>query len=217
MNMESTHKHYLPAAGSDWLLPFYDPFTRLLGVEKAHRRLIEQAQLRPGLRVLEIGTGTGNLALLAKRLYPEAEVAGLDPDPKALARARRKAHRKGWAVSFDQGFSEDLPYPDGSFDRVLSSFMLHHVGAEARTGTLREVRRVLSPTGSLHLADFVGTPRSPHAMLRGLHQPGHVPSGHAGDPILAIMHGAGFRNPEEVERRTTLVGTVAFYRAGADA
>lgn len=217
MNTETTHKHYLSAAGSDWLLPFYDPFTRLLGVQKVHRRLIEQAQLGSGLRVLEIGTGTGNLALLAKRLYPEAEIVGFDPDPKALARARRKALHKGWDVRFEQGFAEDLPYPDGSFDRVFSSFMLHHVSADARTDTLRQVRRVLSPTGSLHLADFVGAPRSPHAILRGLHQPGHVHAVEEGDPNLAIMREAGFQNPEEAERLTTLIGRVAFYRASVAA
>jgi ubiquinone/menaquinone biosynthesis C-methylase UbiE len=217
MNTETTHKHYLPAAGSDWLLPFYDPFTRLLGVEKVHRLLIEQAQLGPGLRVLEIGSGTGNLALLAKRLYPDATIVGIDPDPRALARARRKALRKAWDVSFDEGFSENLPYPNGSFDRVLSSFMLHHVSADSRIETLRQARRVLSPTGTLHLADFVGAPRSAHAISRVLHEPGHVHADEEGDPILAIMRGAGFQDPEGVKLLTTLVGRVAFYRASVAA
>ena len=123
---------YLPAAGSDWLLPFYDPFTRLFGIEAVHRQLIEQAGISPGDRVLEIGCGTGNLSILAKRLQPAAEVIGIDPDPKALSRARRKAKRAGQAVAFDRGFSEELPYPDGSFDKVLSAFMFHHLPPDTK-------------------------------------------------------------------------------------
>ena len=118
--MAETPRTYLPAAGHDWLLPLYDPVVKLLGSESAHRQLLEQAGIRPGHRVLEIGCGTGNLALLVKRLQPGAEVVGLDPDPKALARARRKAEREVLSVQLDRRFADMLPYPDGSFERVLS-------------------------------------------------------------------------------------------------
>jgi ubiquinone/menaquinone biosynthesis C-methylase UbiE len=109
--MHTTRKTYLPAAGKDSLLCFYDLFTKLLGVEVVHRKLIRQATIRPDHRVLEIGCGTGNLAILAKSLNPAAEVIGIDPDPKALARARRKAQQRGAALQFDSGFSEELPIP----------------------------------------------------------------------------------------------------------
>jgi 2-polyprenyl-3-methyl-5-hydroxy-6-metoxy-1,4-benzoquinol methylase len=66
--MHATRKAYLPAAGKDRLLPFCDPLTKLLGVEASHRMIINQATVSPGLRVLEIGCGTGNLAILIKRL-----------------------------------------------------------------------------------------------------------------------------------------------------
>src|SRR5262245_62162845 len=134
---------YVPAAHYDWLLPLYDVFTRLIGSEAAHRQLVDQADIEPGRHVLDIGCGTGNLTLLAKRLHPRAEVVGLDPDPKALARARRKAEERALSVRFDCGFSEELPYAEASFDRVLSAFMLHHLALEAKEKTLREVRRVL--------------------------------------------------------------------------
>jgi ubiquinone/menaquinone biosynthesis C-methylase UbiE len=94
-----------------------------------------------------------------KRLHPEAEVVGLDPDPKALARARRKTEAAGVAIRFDAGFANELPYPDASFDRVFSSLMFHHLEREAKLATLRELRRVIAPSGSLHLLDF-GPPRS---------------------------------------------------------
>ncbi|MBI2534814.1 MAG: class I SAM-dependent methyltransferase, partial [Deltaproteobacteria bacterium] len=64
--MEETQRIYLPAAGHDWLLPLYDPFTKLLGIESVHRELLAQADIKPGQRILEIGCGTGNLTILAK-------------------------------------------------------------------------------------------------------------------------------------------------------
>jgi len=84
--MMGSSRTYLPAAGHDWSLPLYDPIVKLLGGDAARRALLEQAALRPGQRVLDVGCGTGTLATLIKQLYPDVEVVGLDPDPKALAR-----------------------------------------------------------------------------------------------------------------------------------
>jgi ubiquinone/menaquinone biosynthesis C-methylase UbiE len=152
--MGRIEKAYLSAAGRDWALPFYDPFLKLLGVDKARNSLLDQAALQPNHRVLDIGCGTGTMAISIKRLYPDVEVVGLDPDPKALLRARNKAKRSEVSIKFDQGFSNDLPYANATFDRVLSSFMFHHLGAKEKAATLREVRRVLRPSGSVHLLDF---------------------------------------------------------------
>jgi len=169
--MRTTRKTYLSAAGKDWLLPFYDPFTRLLGIEAVHNKLIRQAAIRPGHRILEIGCGTGNLAILAKKLNPATEIVGIDPDPKALARARQKAQQSKAILQFDSGFSEELPYPDASFDRVLSAFMLHHVKPERKPLALREAFRLLKPDGSLHLVDLKeGQHRA--GGIHGFHAPG---------------------------------------------
>ncbi len=147
---------FLPGMRHAWLLPFYDPLTRLAGIGAVHRRLLEQAGLRPGQRVLEIGCGTGNLLLAAKRAQPTAVVIGLDPDLTALARAHRKARRRGLTVQLDRGHADELPYADDSVDVVLSAFMLHHVPAGEREAAVREVRRVLRPGGALHLVDVGG-------------------------------------------------------------
>jgi ubiquinone/menaquinone biosynthesis C-methylase UbiE len=142
---------YLPAMGHAPLF-LYRPVTRLLRIRRAHRRLIDQAGIEPGMRVLEIGCGPGDLTLLAKRTQPAALVTGLDPDPKALAMAARKAAPH--EIQFDRGFAQNLPYLDDTFDRVLSAFMYHHVPAPDRAAMLSEVRRVLAPGGRLHLVDF---------------------------------------------------------------
>lgn len=152
---ERTHEHR-PAMGLGWMLPLYDPLTRVLGIPSVHRRLLERADVRAGHRVLDIGCGTGALTLLAKQTEPAAGVVGLDPDPAALSRARAKARSRSLDVHFDVGSSGSLPYPDGSMDRVLSAFMVHHLLGDELVRTLAEVRRVLRPEGSLHVVDFGG-------------------------------------------------------------
>jgi ubiquinone/menaquinone biosynthesis C-methylase UbiE len=205
------HRHqehdYLPAMGKDWLLPFYDTFTWLLGVPRIHRRLVELAAIEPGHRVLEIGCGPGGLVLRAQRMHPDAEIVGLDPDPLALAKARRKAERAGRPVRFDQGRAGELPYPDESFDRVLSSFMFHHLDDAEKRRALAEVRRVLRPGGQLHLVDVAGHHAGAfaHRMQRDERLRDNV-----GDGIPDRMREAGFADVHTGERgrlRTT------FYRA----
>ncbi len=95
-----------------------------------------------------------SISTLIKRLHPDVEVVGIDPDPKALARARRKASKAAVFIQFDQGFGDDLPYAESSFDRVFSSFMFHHLPSDEKGRTLRAVRRVLKPGGGFHMLDF---------------------------------------------------------------
>ena len=93
--MTEQARTFLPAAGKDWLLPFYDPVVKLLGGDAARQTLVEQADLRAGQRLLEVGCGTGTLMLMIKRDQKNVEVVGIDPDPKALKRARDKGAQAG--------------------------------------------------------------------------------------------------------------------------
>ena len=87
----TAHKHdYIPAFGRDALLPFYDLLTRALGMGRVYDALVAQAELSDGLRVLEIGCGTGNVTVRAKRAAPRADVVGSDPDPLALTGRNEK-------------------------------------------------------------------------------------------------------------------------------
>jgi len=211
--MPRAQRTYIPAAGRDWLLPFYDPFVKLMGAESAHRQLIDQAHLQPGQRILEIGCGTGNVTILVKTLYPAIEVVGLDPDPKALDRARRKADRQRVSVELDRGFSNELHYPDESYDRVLSAFMFHHLKRDEKKQSLLEIRRVLRPGGSLHLLDFGGAhDRSEGFLAHLLHRSEHVRD-NSGDTILTLMREAGFADPTEVAQQRTIFGRIFYYHA----
>jgi ubiquinone/menaquinone biosynthesis C-methylase UbiE len=217
MNIANTPRTYLPAAGRDCALPFYDPLLKLLGADKARRPLLDQAELRPNQRVLDIGCGTGTLVVLTKRLYPEVEIVGLDPDPKALTRAKNKAQRAGTAARFDQGFSDELPYSDGSFDRVFSSLMFHHLKGEEKGKTLKEIRRVLAPRGSLHLMDFV----QPEANATGLRAHLHHASAHLKENensrIITLIAESGLSNAQKIADATIFFGflQVGYYRAFA--
>jgi ubiquinone/menaquinone biosynthesis C-methylase UbiE len=188
--MQESQRTYLPAAGRDWTLPFYDPLVKLLGGDVARQTLLDQATLSSTHRVLDIGCGTGTMLMLMKRLYPLVDVVGLDPDPKALTRARKKAARAGASIRLDQGFADELPYPDASFDRVVSSFMFHHLRTQDRQKTLSEVRRVLKPGGSLHLLDFKGAEAQEGGWLtRWIHSSHRLKDNSAGR-ILTLMHNA---------------------------
>lgn len=212
--IKDVQRTYLPAAGRDWALPFYDPFVKLVGGEKTRKTLLDQAALQPMHRVLDIGCGTGTLATLIKRRYPDATVVGLDPDPKALARARKKAERAGVSIQFDQGFADELPYPDTSFDRVFSSMMFHHLQPEHKEKTLREIKRVLAPGGSLHLLDFSEDEGHSHGLAHWFHSSDRMKD-NSENRILTLMRQAGFISAKKVMEDSQLFGIMrtAYYQA----
>ena len=215
--MSHTHGSYVPAAGRHWALPFYDLIAKVMGADGARARLVEQASCGPGDRVLEIGCGTGSLLLMLKRAQPAAEVTGLDPDPAALAVARRKAGRAGVALRLDPGFSERLPYPDGAFDRVVSSLMFHHLSRPVKEQTLREVRRVLGPGGRFHMVDFDGPRDGGHGFLARRLHPDSVLGDNRPERVLELLGAAGLASAAVVGDRAGRLGRVVFYRASAPA
>jgi ubiquinone/menaquinone biosynthesis C-methylase UbiE len=207
---------FLPGMSRNWLLPLYDPLTHLLGIRRVHRRLLDQAGVRPGQRVLEIGCGTGNLLLAAKRSQPAATVVGVDPDLTALARASRKARRRRLAVQLDRGYADELPYADDSVDVVLSSFMLHHVPADRREPAMREVRRVLRPGRALHLVDIDAEAAPADGWIARRAHRHQLSQENADGGIPDLLRRAGFidvnENGSDVRRH---VGRFTFYRAVA--
>jgi ubiquinone/menaquinone biosynthesis C-methylase UbiE len=209
--LQKGERRFLPAAGKDWLLPFYDPFLRLAGGGAIRKKFIEQAGLQAGQKVLEIGCGTGEVLLTVKRLMPDVEVIGLDPDPKALDRAKAKAARNEFKMQLDQGFADQLPYADQSLDRVLSSFMFHHLNEDERLKTLQEARRVLKPEGSFHLVDFENS-HGIGQLVKLFHQAERLRD-NSRDRILTLMKEAGFREARAENRAHFLIFPVSFYTA----
>jgi ubiquinone/menaquinone biosynthesis C-methylase UbiE len=166
-SMTSNKDEYIPALGIRALTPFYDLVQRWLVRDVVYKRqLIEQAKIQAGQRVLDLGCGTGTLAIMVKQAQPDAEVIGLDADPEMLKVARAKADREGVTVKFDEGMTFALPYPDASLDRVLSSIMIHHLKTPDKELTAGEIHRVLKPGGQLHIVDF-GKPHTFYGKLLG--------------------------------------------------
>jgi len=119
------------------------------------QRTATLADLRPGATVLDVGCGTGTLALEVKRRVGSAgRVVGIDPGNEQIARARAKAARRHVSVAFQIGVIEQLAFPDQTFDVVLSTLMMHHLPASLKAQGLAEIARVLKPGGRVIIADF---------------------------------------------------------------
>ena len=215
--MDHHRRNFLPAAGHDLFLPLYDPLVSLLGGDRARVDLINQAKIEPNHHVLDIGCGTGTLVMLLKQRCPGVSVAGLDPDPKALRRAKTKASRAAVSVQFDEGFADQLPYNNGSFDRVFSSFMFHHLEEQDREGTLSEVMRVLKPGGSFHLLDFAGHDNGSRGHFSGLIHSSNRLKDNSEGRILQLMKHAGFIKANKIKDGSMLFGLLrtAYYEATA--
>ncbi len=156
----ATDGPYLHALKYRWLTPFYDPVMRWMFRDVTLKRLlVEQVDPKPGDRILDIGCGTGTLAVLLKRAEPGAVVTGMDGDPDILNDARRKGVAAGVRVEWEQGLADSLPRSDGALDVASSSLVLHHLTRERRGAALKEVNRVLRPGGRFHVAEF-GVPGS---------------------------------------------------------
>jgi ubiquinone/menaquinone biosynthesis C-methylase UbiE len=119
----------------------------------AFRTLLSASGAQPGDRVLDVGSGTGYFArLLAGTVGDRGSVEGIDASPEMVGYANRRARRLA-NCRFQAGTAESLPYPDGRFDVVVSSFVIHHLPEDAQVPALREMRRVLRPGGSLLVAE----------------------------------------------------------------
>jgi len=195
-------------------LPLYDPLVSLMGFGRAAEDLIDEANIERGHSVLDLGCGTGTLILMLRRRYTGVVVLGLDPDAKVLQRASNKFKRAGMSVQLDLGFSDQLPYEEKSFDRVFSSFMFHHLDEQERERTSREVLRVLKPTGTFHLLDFVADPAKDSFFDR-------LMKGHAlmktntDERLLELIGRAGFTNVTKVKEGSMLFGLMrtSYFRA----
>jgi len=138
--------------------PYYDFVTNLmtLGHARPLRRLtVDNAFVKPGDSVLDVGCGTGEVSLLAKTRAKAGKVYGIDPAPEMIAVARKKAARKKLDIDFRVGVIESLPFPDSSIDVVTSSLMMHHLPEDLKVRGLAEIYRVLKPGGRLLIADFM--------------------------------------------------------------
>jgi len=127
-----------------------------LGVDRPNSRMVcEMAGIKPGDKVLDLGCGTGNLTLTAEKYTGSSGAAcGLDAAPEMIAVACEKARRLGSQAAFEVGLIEQIDYPAGTFDVIISRLVMHHLPEDLKRQGLAEMLRVLKPGGLLFLADF---------------------------------------------------------------
>nr|MDQ4040475.1 class I SAM-dependent methyltransferase [Actinomycetota bacterium] len=208
---------FLPALRFRRLTPYFDHVVRLTMRERTFkRRLLDGLALQPGERVLDVGAGTATLAVELKRRCPGATVVGLDADPDVLAIARAKASQAGCELELVEGLSDALPFPDESFDAVVSTLFFHHLDGEAKRATLREVRRVLRPGGRMHVGDFT---RPADPLQAALNLPVRVFDGFAvtahnvRGALPELFSQAGLHDVRQRDRLRTAMGTLALWSA----
>jgi demethylmenaquinone methyltransferase/2-methoxy-6-polyprenyl-1,4-benzoquinol methylase/phosphoethanolamine N-methyltransferase len=213
--MVITHKHEsapeTKGATIRWWAPAYDAVSWLMSFGQApaiRRKTLAVAKLQPGERVLDVGCGPGSLSIpAAEKVGPAGSVAGIDASPEMIAVARGKARKKGLDLDFRVAPVEALPFADGEFDVVLSSFMLHHLPEDVREAGFAEVYRALKPGGRFVAVDLRGGHSALNTMMGFF---GHrMPSDYA-DDLKEKMTTARF---EPVQEAKTKFGHLAFIRA----
>ena len=161
--MAHNHSHSIegPAQTEGRLIrwaTYYDLFSNLITlgqIRRLRKMTVDNALIKPGDSVLDVGCGTGEVTLPAKSLAKDGKVYGIDPAPEMIAVARSKAARKGLEIDFRVGVIESLPFPDSSLDVATSSLMMHHLPDDLKVRGLAEIYRVLKPGGRLLIADFM--------------------------------------------------------------
>ena len=220
MNRDDLPEDYVPALRFSWPTAIYDPVVRWTTRESVVKKaLVDQAKLTTGMSVLDLASGTGTLAIIIKRKFPDVDVVGVDGDPRILQIAQAKADSANVKIEFDQGLATQLPYDDSSYDRVFSTLFFHHLGNSDKTRAFAEIFRVLKPGGQLHVADW-GKPTN--FLMRLLFYPIQWLDGFANTKdnvegqLPNIIQHSGFNDVQIDKQFSTVFGTLTLYRALKD-
>jgi ubiquinone/menaquinone biosynthesis C-methylase UbiE len=205
--------NYIPALNQTWLTPLYDPVLKWGMREETFKRyLVDAVNARPDDILLDLGCGTGTLTMMLKQRQPLAQVIGLDGDPQILEIAKSKASAVSMEIQWEKGLAFDIPYPPETFDRVVSSLMIHHLTSENKVRAFREIYRVLKPGGEAHILDF----GQPHGLVMSLISALMARLEEAHDNfrgrIPAMLQQGGFAKIEIPRRFQTIFGELSHYK-----
>jgi len=206
-----TNQKYVPALSFRWLTPLYDALIDgPMSIARMRRGLLAEMGDLSDKKILDVGSGTGTMSVMIRQAYPSAEVVGLDGDPQILEIARSKARDLGLEIRFDRGMSFDLPYPNESFDVVLTTVMLHHLSRADKQTTAREMYRVLRPGGQLFGADFVEPRSSFGKSIRPLTRRFERVADNLDGFLPVMFENAGFKSYRETSRY--FFGSIALFQ-----
>lgn len=212
-------RSYVPALGDHRLSPFYDATIALMTCERTWRRaLVKQIAPEPRDVILDLGCGTGSLAVQLKRACPGASIYGVDPDPDILTRAEEKARDAGVLIHLSQGYAQDAAAIASRIrpNKLVSSLVLHQIPLAGKRMALFATFQGLRPGGELHVADY-GLQASP--LMRFAFRQVQTLDGfdttqpNADGVLPELMEEAGFAGVEETQVIPTPTGSISLYRA----
>lgn len=213
----SSKRKYIPALGYHWLTPLYDGIAALAGGGDDYLNvLIDCAAFVRNGRILDVASGTGNLAMAIKRRCSAVQVAALDCDAAMLSRAADKAARRKLDIYLVRAYAQHLPYADACFDHVVSSLFFHHLDWDDKLHVAREIYRVLKPGGTLHVLDWG---RAENRMMRALFYMVQLVDGftttrdNVAGRLTEVFGQAGFSEVRQLRSFNTIFGTLALYGA----
>ncbi len=210
-----TNQKYIPALSFRWLTPLYDAIIDgPMLIARMRRALLTQMGDLSNKKVLDVGSGTGTMSIMIKQVHATAEVVGLDGDSQILEIARSKAQNLGIEIRFDQGMAFDLPYPNESFDVVLTSMMLHHLSRDDKQTTAQEMYRVLRPGGRLFGADFAAPRSSFGRAIRPITRRFERVAENLDGFLPVMFTEAGFKDYQEIRRY--FFGSIALFQGTKD-
>ena len=217
--MTDTDRHFVPALGKSGSLDRYDAAIALMTREKRWRSdLLKLVAPQPGDRIVDIGCGTGTLAIALKEGEPESEILAVDPDPAVLEIAQTKARTAGADIHWFEAMGDEL---DGfaalqGCDKIVSSLVFHQCPMEIKQAIAAQMHRLLRPGGQLFIADY-GEQRSP--LMRMLFRQIQWLDGveytepNARGCMPDTLASAGFDAVEEAKIIATPTGSISIYRA----
>ncbi|ORW96448.1 class I SAM-dependent methyltransferase [Mycolicibacter terrae] len=208
---------FTPALGRLAPARFFD-YVVALTRERLWRGLtVKHLAPQPGDAILDVGCGTGSLALLAARAQPQATVVGLDPDPEVLAVARDKdtQGRVRWLTGMGDALVDAVGAE--SMDAVMSSLVLHQCPVPVKRAVLASMFAVLRPGGRLVIADY-GLQRT--RLMRTAFRIVQIADGktdtqpNADGVLPELISNAGFADVREAEVVPTITGSISIYVTG---
>ncbi|MGE7389520.1 class I SAM-dependent methyltransferase [Streptomyces sp. NPDC004126] len=213
---EHTGRAFTPALGRFAPTRFYDPVIALTRERLWRALTAAHVAPRPDETVVDVGCGTGSLAVMLGLIEPRARIVGVDPDPAVLETARRKAEAAGaapvWRLGMGDGLTELLGARTA--DTVVSSLVLHQCPVETKRAVLASMAGVLRPGGRLVIADYgLQRTRAMRLAFRTVQwADGREDTRPNAEGVLpAMIRDAGFREVREAEVVPTATGSISVY------
>jgi ubiquinone/menaquinone biosynthesis C-methylase UbiE len=208
---------FTPLLGRSWLTPLYDSAIGLFTRERRWRRaIVEQASLKRGQQLIDVGCGTGPLIRDLMASCPQARLIGVEPDPAALVIARRKLGPAAGLVRWHNGFLDSLDLSgDRRPDTITSSLVLHQVPVSQKRAIVEQMEALLAPGGMVLIADYM---RQDHPLMRAMFRStvqrldGVSDTQPSADGEVEKLLGEIFSGAVRLSQVHTVTGTISLWR-----